>query len=84
MRIPYGELPGFPASGVTGHAGRLVAGRFAGAPVLMLAGRAHYYEHGDAAAMRPAIETLAGVGIDDADPDQCGRLARSRTCRRAR
>jgi purine-nucleoside phosphorylase len=63
IRIPYSELPGFPTSGVTGHAGEVVAGRFAGTPVLMLAGRAHYYEHGDAAAMRPVIGTLEGIGI---------------------
>ncbi|TKT82579.1 purine-nucleoside phosphorylase [Aquamicrobium sp. LC103] len=64
IRIPYGELPGFPKSGVTGHAGQIVAGDLAGVPVLMLAGRAHYYEHGDAAAMRPALEALAGIGIE--------------------
>jgi purine-nucleoside phosphorylase len=62
-RISYAELPGFPKSGVTGHAGEIVAGHFAGTPVLMLAGRAHYYEHGDAAAMRPVIETLEEIGI---------------------
>jgi purine-nucleoside phosphorylase len=64
VRIPYGELPGFPKSGVTGHAGEVVAGRLSGTPVLMLAGRAHYYEHGNPAAMRPALEALAAVGID--------------------
>lgn len=63
VRIPYGQLPGFPQSGVTGHAGELVAGHLAGRPVIMLAGRAHYYEHGDAAAMRPALEVLAGIGV---------------------
>ncbi|MET0576493.1 MAG: purine-nucleoside phosphorylase [Mesorhizobium sp.] len=63
VRISYADLPGFPKSGVTGHAGEVVAGHFAGAPVLMLAGRAHYYEHGNAAAMRPVIETLAAIGI---------------------
>ena len=63
VRIPYADLPGFPASGVTGHAGEVVAGRFGGKPALMLAGRAHYYEHGDAAVMRPVIETLAGIGV---------------------
>jgi purine-nucleoside phosphorylase len=63
VRIPYADLPGFPAGGVTGHAGEIVAGSFAGTPVLMLAGRAHYYEHGNAAAMRPALETLAGIGV---------------------
>lgn len=63
VRIPYGDLPGFPLSGVSGHAGQVVAGRFGGVPVLMLAGRAHYYEHGNAAAMRPVLETLAGIGV---------------------
>ncbi len=64
IRIPYTDLPGFPQSGVTGHAGQIVAGDMSGHPVLMLAGRAHYYEKGDAAAMRPALEILAGIGID--------------------
>lgn len=63
VRIPYGDLPGFPRSGVSGHAGAIVAGSFGGVPVLMLAGRAHYYEHGDPAAMRPVLEALAGIGI---------------------
>lgn len=63
VRVPYGDLPGFPRSGVTGHAGEVVAGTLAGRPVLLLAGRAHYYEHGDAAVMRPVLETLAGIGI---------------------
>src|SRR5690606_18185161 len=56
--------PGFPRSGVSGHAGELVAGRLSGTPVLMLNGRAHYYEHGNPAAMRPALEALAGFGIE--------------------
>lgn len=64
VRVPYSDLPGFPLSGVTGHAGAVVAGNFAGTPILMLAGRAHYYEHGNAAAMRPALEVLAGIGIE--------------------
>src|SRR5690606_17469265 len=48
VRIPYAELPGFPRSGVSGHAGELAAGMFEGTSVIMLAGRAHYYEHGNA------------------------------------
>jgi purine-nucleoside phosphorylase len=64
IRIPYAGIPGFPVSGVTGHAGEVVAGHLAGVPVFMLAGRTHYYEHGNAAAMRPVIETLAGLGVD--------------------
>lgn len=64
VRIPYEDLPGFPHSGVSGHAGLLVAGRLGTTEVLMLAGRTHYYEQGDPAAMRPMLEALAGIGIE--------------------
>ena len=63
VRIPYGDIPGFPESGVSGHAGQVVAGLFNSTPVIMLAGRAHYYEHGNAAAMRPVLEILQGIGV---------------------
>ncbi len=42
--IPYTSIPGFPASTAPGHAGRLVAGRLAGKPVLLMQGRFHCYE----------------------------------------
>jgi purine-nucleoside phosphorylase len=60
--LPYGEIPHFPASGVSGHAGRLVAGRLGGRPVLLFQGRAHPYEHGDAAAMRVPVGVVAALG----------------------
>jgi purine-nucleoside phosphorylase len=63
VRIAYADLPGFPTSSVSGHAGEMVAGRLGGRPVQVLAGRTHYYEQGDAAAMRPALEVLAGMGV---------------------
>lgn len=63
IRIPYADLPGFPAGGVSGHQGAAIAGRLDGKAILMLAGRAHYYEHGDASAMRPALEALVVAGI---------------------
>lgn len=63
IRVPYADLPGFPASGVSGHAGELVAGYMGGEPVMMLSGRVHYYEKGDPAAMRAVIEALAGLGV---------------------
>ena len=61
--LAYCDLPGFPQPSVSGHAGELVTGMLAGRPVLMLKGRAHAYEHGNAAAMRPVIEALAACGI---------------------
>jgi purine-nucleoside phosphorylase len=63
VRIPYSDLPGFPSSGVSGHAGEMVAGYLGSEPVIMLSGRVHYYEKGDAAAMRVPIEALAGLGV---------------------
>lgn len=63
IRVPYADLPGFPASGVSGHAGELVAGYMGGEPVMMLSGRVHYYEKGDPVAMRAVIEALAGLGV---------------------
>jgi len=44
VSIPYAELPGFPASSVPGHAGRLVAGTLAGVRVAAMQGRIHAYE----------------------------------------
>ena len=64
VRLSYSDLPVFPQSGVGGHAGQLVSGRLGATQVLMLSGRAHYYEHGDAAVMRPVLEALAGIGIE--------------------
>ncbi|WP_394691261.1 purine-nucleoside phosphorylase [Hoeflea sp.] len=63
VRIPYSDLPGFPVSGVSGHAGELVAGLIGKTPVMMLSGRAHYYEHARADAMRAPLEALQGIGV---------------------
>ncbi|KQV44319.1 MULTISPECIES: purine-nucleoside phosphorylase [unclassified Rhizobium] len=64
VRISYADVPGFPVSAVSGHAGELVAGRIGGVPVVVLSGRVHYYERGDANAMRGPIETLKALGIE--------------------
>ena len=61
--IPFADLPGFPAARVSGHEGLLVVGSWEGTRVAIVQGRAHYYETGDAAAMRGVLETLAGLGI---------------------
>ena len=64
VRIPYAELPGFPVGSVSGHAGELVAGRLGDVPVAVLSGRVHFYERGDANAMRVPIETLKRIGVE--------------------
>ncbi len=65
VRIPYADLAGFPVGGVSGHAGELVAGLLGGVPMLMLSGRVHYYEKGDATAMRRPLEILKDLGIEN-------------------
>lgn len=64
VTINYDELQGFPGGGVTGHGKNLLIGELAGKRVALLTGRAHYYEQGNAAAMKMAIQTLSGLGVD--------------------
>ncbi len=47
VAIPFDELPGWPAATAPGHVGRLLLGRLAGTPVVMLQGRFHLYEGND-------------------------------------
>jgi purine-nucleoside phosphorylase len=42
--IPYADIPNWPVSTIHGHVGRLVIGLLAGVPVMVMQGRAHYYE----------------------------------------
>ncbi|MFW2338492.1 MAG: purine-nucleoside phosphorylase, partial [Acidimicrobiia bacterium] len=44
VAIPYSELPGFPVPKVAGHAGTAYSVELRGVPILILAGRAHFYE----------------------------------------
>jgi purine-nucleoside phosphorylase len=44
VSIPMQDIPGWPVPTVEGHSGRLIAGRLGNKPVLVLQGRAHYYE----------------------------------------
>jgi purine nucleotide phosphorylase len=60
--LSYADLPGFPVPSVGGHAGRLLLGHVAGAPVVLLHGRAHYYEHGRADVMKVPVRLLAALG----------------------
>ena len=60
--LPYPEIPHFPDLGVSGHSGQVLAGWMEKKRVLIYQGRAHYYETGDAAAMRIPIAVLPSLG----------------------
>jgi xanthosine phosphorylase len=62
--VPYRALPGFPATGVVGHAGSLVAGTLAGVGVIALSGRAHAYEALPLDAHRVPVRALARLGVE--------------------
>jgi len=64
-KIPYAQIPGFPVPGVSGHAGELYFGRLGGTPVLVLSGRAHFYEGHPMERVTFAVRTLAAFGIRD-------------------
>jgi len=42
--VPYKDIPGFPVSGVQGHAGKFLFGTLEGVPMVCMQGRVHYYE----------------------------------------
>lgn len=55
VRIPYGDIPGFPVPSVHGHAGEVLVGQVGGRRVVCFAGRFHMYEgHGAEVAALPA------------------------------
>ncbi len=64
VEIPYGEIPGWPASTAVGHAGMLVLGTFGGVPVAVLKGRAHLYEGLPAAKVVFGVRVLGRLGIE--------------------
>lgn len=62
--IDYRDLPDFPRPSVEGHAGRLTLGSIGTTPVAVLQGRAHFYEHGRADAMKAPVRTLRAIGCE--------------------
>ncbi len=60
--IAFGDVPGFSAATVAGHAGRLIVGRLAGRPVVALAGRFHMYEGHAAAQAGFPVRVLHALG----------------------
>ena len=63
--VPYAKIPGFPKPTVAGHAGELHVGHLGGTPVLILSGRAHFYEGHEMDRVTFATRTLAAFGITD-------------------
>jgi purine-nucleoside phosphorylase len=61
--VDYGDVPGWPATAVAGHAGRLGIGTLAGKTVAVLSGRVHIYEGHDMDRVVFATRVMARLGI---------------------
>lgn len=59
----YKDIPGFPVSTVTGHAGRLLVGRLAEKPVIAMAGRFHLYEGYTPLEVSFPVRVMQAMGI---------------------
>lgn len=64
VKVPYHELPGFPALTVVGHAGELIAGKLNGVDVIAFKGRKHFYETDDPYPLKTMIRTAKAIGIE--------------------
>jgi purine-nucleoside phosphorylase len=62
--IPYNELTLWPVSTVIGHQGRLVLGKLEGQQVIVMQGRAHYYEGYNMAQIGLPIRVMQRLGIE--------------------
>jgi purine-nucleoside phosphorylase len=61
--VEFGDLPGFPRGSVPGHGRQVVFGELGVAPVLLLTGRAHFYEGFTLEEVTFPIRVLAEFGI---------------------
>ena len=62
--IDYKDIPGWPVSTIEGHKGRLVIGNFENVPVLIMQGRAHYYEGYPMTQIGFPIRVMKRIGIE--------------------
>ena len=61
--VEYADVPGWPATAVAGHAGRLGIGTLAGRTVAVLSGRAHMYEGHEMDRVVFATRVMARLGV---------------------
>jgi len=62
-KIPFHEIPAFPRSTATGHAGQLVIGHAGAVPVAVMQGRVHLYEGYSPQQVAFPIRVFGRMGI---------------------
>src|SRR5512147_1641543 len=64
IKIPFGEIPHFPLSTVTGHDGFLVMGSIAGKKVMAMEGRFHLYEGYTPSEVTFPVRVMKKLGVE--------------------
>ncbi|MBN1429019.1 MAG: purine-nucleoside phosphorylase [Anaerolineae bacterium] len=62
--IPYAQIPHWPCSTVIGHQGQLHIGKMEGQEVIVMRGRAHYYEGYPMSQVTLPIRVMQLLGVD--------------------
>ncbi len=62
--IPYDEIPHWPVSTVEGHHGELVVGTLEGQPVMVMSGRAHFYEGYPLSQVTLPVRVMQLMGVE--------------------
>jgi purine-nucleoside phosphorylase len=65
VRVPFGEIPGFPEATVAGHEGAVIVGSLGGREVVALSGRFHMYEGHPAALAAFPVRVFHALGAQD-------------------
>lgn len=63
LMVPYEDITGIPVSKVPGHAGRFVAARVNGRPIIIAQGRAHLYEGWSPRQVTETVRFLHEIGV---------------------
>ncbi|MGD0574290.1 MAG: purine-nucleoside phosphorylase [Anaerolineales bacterium] len=61
---PYSGIPNWPIPTVEGHKGQLIAGELSGQEVIVMQGRAHYYEGYEMSQIAFPVRVLQVLGIE--------------------
>jgi purine-nucleoside phosphorylase len=64
VKIPVSDIPFWPVSTVMGHEGKLVIGSLQGKQLMILQGRAHYYEGYSMAQVTFPIRVMQRMGVE--------------------
>ena len=65
VRIPFGDIPGFPEATVAGHEGAVIVGSLGGREIVALSGRFHMYEGHSAALAAFPVRVFHALGAQE-------------------